>query len=94
MTAYYNEFDPYAAQWLRNLIAASPVHNEPAALNRDRQLAAEKGAPLERNIMDIAGPYFPPLLVPIMNVTHTHEYPVVQIEPIPAFGKQPPDVAR
>ena len=22
MTAYYNEFDPYAAQWLRNLIAA------------------------------------------------------------------------
>ncbi len=22
MTAYYNEFDPYAAAWLRNLIAA------------------------------------------------------------------------
>lgn len=22
MTAYYNEIDPYAAQWLRNLIAA------------------------------------------------------------------------
>ena len=22
MSAYYNEFDPYAAQWLRNLIAA------------------------------------------------------------------------
>lgn len=21
-SAYYNEFDPYAAQWLRNLIAA------------------------------------------------------------------------
>lgn len=24
MTAYYNEIDPYAAQWLRNLIAAAP----------------------------------------------------------------------
>ena len=23
--AYYNEFDPYAAQWLRNLIAAEAV---------------------------------------------------------------------
>lgn len=22
MSAYYNEIDPYAAQWLRNLIAA------------------------------------------------------------------------
>jgi DNA (cytosine-5)-methyltransferase 1 len=22
MAAYYNEIDPYAAQWLRNLIAA------------------------------------------------------------------------
>ena len=22
MTAYYNEHEPYAAQWLRNLIAA------------------------------------------------------------------------
>jgi len=22
MSAYYNEFDPYAAQWLRNLISA------------------------------------------------------------------------
>ena len=21
MTAYYNEIDPYAAQWLRNLVA-------------------------------------------------------------------------
>jgi hypothetical protein len=23
--AYYNEIDPYAAQWLRNLIAADPL---------------------------------------------------------------------
>lgn len=25
MTAYYNEIDPYAAQWLRNLIKAGHV---------------------------------------------------------------------
>lgn len=25
MTAYYNEFDPYAAQWLRNLIDAGLI---------------------------------------------------------------------
>ena len=25
MAAYYNEIDPYAAQWLRNLIAAIDV---------------------------------------------------------------------
>lgn len=25
MTAYYNEFDKYAAQWLRNLIAAGHI---------------------------------------------------------------------
>src|SRR5215207_487941 len=25
MTAYYNEFDPYAAQWLRNLISAGLI---------------------------------------------------------------------
>ena len=25
MTAYYNEFDPYAAQWLRNLVAAGLI---------------------------------------------------------------------
>ena len=25
VTAYYNEFDPYAAQWLRNLIAAGHI---------------------------------------------------------------------
>jgi DNA (cytosine-5)-methyltransferase 1 len=25
MTAYYNENDPYAAQWLRNLIAAGHI---------------------------------------------------------------------
>jgi len=25
LTAYYNEFDPYAAQWLRNLIAAGHI---------------------------------------------------------------------
>lgn len=25
MTAYYNEFDPYAAQWLRNLIDAGRI---------------------------------------------------------------------
>ena len=25
MTAYYNEFDPYAAEWLRNLIAAGHI---------------------------------------------------------------------
>ena len=33
MTAYYNEFDPYAAQWLRNLIDAGliPAGERPAA---------------------------------------------------------------
>jgi len=25
MTAYYNEFDPFAAQWLRNLIYAGHI---------------------------------------------------------------------
>lgn len=25
MTAYYNEIDPYAAQWLRNLIKAGHI---------------------------------------------------------------------
>ena len=25
MTAYYNEIDPYAAQWLRNLISAGRI---------------------------------------------------------------------
>ena len=25
MTAYYNEHEPYAAQWLRNLIAAGQI---------------------------------------------------------------------
>ncbi len=25
MTAYYNEIDPYAAEWLRNLIAAGEI---------------------------------------------------------------------
>ena len=25
MTAYYNEHEPYAAQWLRNLIAAGHI---------------------------------------------------------------------
>ena len=25
MSAYYNEFDPYAAQWLRNLIHAGLI---------------------------------------------------------------------
>lgn len=25
MTAYYNEINPYAAQWLRNLIAAGYI---------------------------------------------------------------------
>lgn len=25
MPAYYNEIDPYAAQWLRNLIAAGHI---------------------------------------------------------------------
>ena len=25
MTAYYNEIDPYAAQWLRNLINAGHI---------------------------------------------------------------------
>lgn len=25
MTAYYNEIDPYAAQWLRNLVAAGLI---------------------------------------------------------------------
>ncbi len=27
MSAYYNENDPYAAQWLRNLIAAGHIAN-------------------------------------------------------------------
>jgi hypothetical protein len=36
MTAYYNEIDPYAAQWLRNLIAAGDPHpiRAPAANRR------------------------------------------------------------
>ena|SRR5690242_3433591 len=38
MTAYYNEIDPYAAQWLRNLI--------------DRNLIA-KGDVDERSIVDV-----------------------------------------
>jgi hypothetical protein len=25
VSAYYNEFDPYAAEWLRNLIAAGHI---------------------------------------------------------------------
>lgn len=39
MTAYYNEFDPYAAQWLRNLIAKGLV---------------AKGEVDERSICDVA----------------------------------------
>lgn len=35
MSAYYNEFDPYAAQWLRNLIAAGLI---PAGENDNRDL--------------------------------------------------------
>ena len=27
MTAYYNEHEPYAAQWLRHLIAAGHIAN-------------------------------------------------------------------
>jgi hypothetical protein len=29
MSAYYNEIDPYAAQWLRNLIAAGHLIETP-----------------------------------------------------------------
>jgi len=36
MTAYYNEFDPYAAQWLRNLIAAGHL---PAGVVDERSIA-------------------------------------------------------
>lgn len=39
MTSYYNEFDPYAAQWLRNLIAAG--HLPPGDVD-------------ERSIVDVA----------------------------------------
>lgn len=28
MPAYYNEIDPYAAQWLRNLVAAGHIAAE------------------------------------------------------------------
>ena len=43
MNAYYNEIDPYAAQLLRNLIAAG--HIAPGlASNRKRRAAAERGA--------------------------------------------------
>src|ERR1700686_3624470 len=40
MTAYYNEIDPYAAQWLRNLIAAG--HIAPGDVD-------------ERSILDVRG---------------------------------------
>jgi len=33
MTAYYNENDPYAAEWLRNLIAAG--HIAPGVVKAD-----------------------------------------------------------
>lgn len=31
MTAYYNEIDPYAAQWLRNLINAGHIAAAPGS---------------------------------------------------------------
>ncbi|TXH46160.1 MAG: DNA cytosine methyltransferase [Desulfurellales bacterium] len=43
MTAYYNEFDPYAAQWLRNLIAAG--HIAPGDVD-DRSIEDVKAADL------------------------------------------------
>lgn len=39
MSAYYNEIDPYAAQWLRNLIAPGTcplAHGAPARVGRLR----------------------------------------------------------
>lgn len=38
MTAYYNEFEPYVAQWLRNLIAAGHIASGDAIVP---QVAAE-----------------------------------------------------
>lgn len=40
MTAYYNEHDPYAAQWLRNLITAGHI---------------AQGDVDERSIIDVRG---------------------------------------
>ena len=41
MTAYYNEIDPYAAQWLRNLIDASRLARQDKA--KDLQIPATCG---------------------------------------------------
>lgn len=44
MTAYYNEIDPYAAQWLRNLIAANLI--APGDVD-ERSIADVRGADLD-----------------------------------------------
>lgn len=44
MTAYYNEFEPYAAQWLRNLIAAGLI---PAGDVDDRSIVDVRAADLD-----------------------------------------------
>jgi hypothetical protein len=39
MTAYYNEIDPYAAQWLRNLIATPCPRQRQRRAGRGRSLS-------------------------------------------------------
>ena len=42
MTAYYNEIDPFAAQWLRNLIAAG--HIAPGIVDASSPLQMRRAA--------------------------------------------------
>ena len=43
MAAYYNELDPYAAQWLRNLIAAG--HIAPGDVDDKPKVKRPRGRP-------------------------------------------------
>lgn len=50
MTAYYNENDKYAAQWLRNLIAAGHL---PDGVVDDRYIVQQVAASFVRALMPI-----------------------------------------